>query len=116
MSKTNPRIQDLIAELKSVAREHDADVWADLAGRLERPRSSYAEVNIGRIERYARENETVIVPGKVLGSGTLQKQVTVAAVDFSRSAEDKIDAVGEVCRLEEILDRHPDGGNVQVIA
>ncbi len=116
MNKTNPRIQDLIAELKSVAREHDADVWADLAGRLERPRSSYAEVNLGRIERYARENETVIVPGKVLGSGTLRKPVTVAAVDFSRSAEDKIDKVGEACRLEEVLDRLPEGTNIQVIA
>ena len=116
MNKTNPRIQDLIAELKSVAREHNADVWAELAGRLEGPRSSYAEVNLGRIERYARENETIIVPGKVLGSGTLRKQVTVAAVDFSRSAENKIDEVGEACRLEDVLDRNPDGGDVQVIA
>ncbi|MFP4591660.1 MAG: 50S ribosomal protein L18e [Halobacteriales archaeon] len=116
MTKTNPRIDDLIAELKAVAREHDADVWADLAGRLERPRSSYAEVNLGRIERYAREDGTVVVPGKVLGSGTLQKHVTVAAVDFSRSAEDKIERVGEACRLEELIDREPDGANLQVIA
>ncbi len=116
MNKTNPRINELIAELKSVARENDADVWAELAGRLERPRSSYAEVNLGRIERYARENETVIVPGKVLGSGTLRKQVTVAAVDFSRSAETKIDQVGEACQLEELLARNPDGSNLQVIA
>ncbi len=116
MSKTNPRINDLIAELKSVAREHDADVWADLAGRLERPRSSYAEVNLGRIERYAQEDGTVVVPGKVLGSGTLRKEVTVAAVDFSRSAEDKIERVGEAYRLEELLESDPEGTNLQVIA
>lgn len=116
MSKTNPRIHDLIAELKATARKHDAEIWADLAGRLERPRSSYAEVNIGRIERYAREDETVIVPGKVLGSGTLRKHVTVGAVDFSRSAEDKIEAVGEACHLEELIARHPDGANLRVIA
>lgn len=115
MSKTNPRITDLIAELKAVARANDADIWAELAGQLERPRSSYAEVNLGRIERYAREDETVVVPGKVLGSGTLRKQVTVAAVDFSRSAESKIDQVGEACHLEEVLDRHPDGSNLRVI-
>lgn len=116
MSKTNPRINDLVAELKAIAREHDADVWADLAGRLDGPRSSYAEVNLGRIERYAQEDGTVVVPGKVLGSGTLQKRVTVAAVDFSRSAEDKIERVGEAYRLEELLDRDPEASNLQVIA
>ncbi len=116
MSKTNPRITDLIAELKSVARDSDADIWTDLVGRLDRPRSSYAEVNLGRIERYAREDETVVVPGKVLGSGTLQKEVTVAAVDFSSTAETKIERVGEAWRLEELLERHPDGANLRVIA
>jgi len=45
---------------------------------------AHAEVNLGRIERYAQEDETVVVPGKVLGSGVLEKNVTVAAVDFSR--------------------------------
>lgn len=116
MSKTNPRLTDLIAELKSHARKHNADVWDELAGRLERPRSSHAEVNLGRIERYAREDETVVVPGKVLGSGTLRKEVTVGAVDFSRTAESKIDQVGEACRLEELLDRNPDGSGLRVIA
>jgi large subunit ribosomal protein L18e len=115
MSKTNPRLNSLIADLKSAAREADADVWADVARRLEKPRSTHAEVNLGRIERYAREDETVVVPGKVLGSGVLQKGVTVAAVDFSGSAETKIDQVGEPIRLEQALERNREGSNVRVI-
>ena len=115
MSKTNPRLQRLIAELKSAARESDADVWADVAERLEKPRSTHAEVNLGRIERYAREDETVIVPGKVLGSGALRKSVTVAAVDFSSSAETKIGQVGETMALEQAVANNPEGSNVRVI-
>jgi large subunit ribosomal protein L18e len=115
MSKTNPRLNSLIADLKSAAREADADVWATVAERLEKPRSTHAEVNLGRIERYAREDETVVVPGKVLGSGVLQKGVTVAAVDFSGSAETKIDQVGEPIRLEQALERNREGSNVRVI-
>jgi large subunit ribosomal protein L18e len=115
MSKTNPRLQGLIADLKSTARNGGGDVWADLAERLEKPRRSHAEVNLGRIERYAREDETVVVPGKVLGSGALRKGVTVAAVDFSSSAETKIEQVGEAIRLEEALENNPDGGDVRVI-
>ncbi|WP_345783351.1 50S ribosomal protein L18e [Natrialbaceae archaeon AArc-T1-2] len=115
-SKTNPRLNDLIADLKSASRETDADVWRDVASRLEKPRSTHAEVNLGRIERYAREDETVVVPGKVLGSGALQKSVTVAAVDFSSSAETKIDQVGEPVQLEQLLEENPEGSDVRVIA
>ncbi|WP_458187353.1 50S ribosomal protein L18e [Haladaptatus sp. NG-WS-4] len=116
MSKTNPRLSSLIAELKSVSRNSDADVWSDVATRLEKPRSTHAEVNLGRIERYAQEDETVVVPGKVLGSGVLQKNVTVAAVDFSSTAQTKIEqANGEPIKLEQAIEQNPNGSNVRVI-
>ena len=116
MSKTSPRLSSLIAELKAVARESGADVWQDVAQRLEKPRRTHAEVNLGRIERYAREDETVVVPGKVLGSGVLQKGVTVAAVDFSQAAETKIQAAdGEPIDLEQAIERNPTGSGIRVI-
>jgi large subunit ribosomal protein L18e len=115
MSKTNPRLTSLIGELQRTAREEDAGVWADIAGRLEKPRRTHAEVNLGRIERYAREDETVVVPGKVLGSGVLEKPVTVAAVDFSGTARTKIEQVGTTMDIEEIVAENPDGSGVRVI-
>lgn len=114
-SKTNPRLQNLIAELKSVSRESGANVWQDIADRLEKPRRTHAEVNLGRIERYAQEDETVIVPGKVLGSGALEKNVTVAAVDFSGSARTKIEQGGETLTLEQAVEQNPEGSNVRLI-
>jgi large subunit ribosomal protein L18e len=115
MNKTNPRLSSLIADLKSAARNSGGDVWGDVAERLEKPRRTHAEVNLGRIERYAQEDETVVVPGKVLGSGVLQKEVTVAAVDFSGTAQTRIDQVGETMHLEQALEQNPDGSNVRVI-
>ena len=115
MSKTNPRLNSLIAELKAVSRDSDAGVWQDIADRLEKPRRTHAEVNLGRIERYAQEDETVIVPGKVLGSGVLEKNVTVAAVDFSATARKKIEQVGNVVTLEQIAEDNPEGSNVRVL-
>ncbi|MFB6124421.1 MAG: 50S ribosomal protein L18e [Halanaeroarchaeum sp.] len=117
MSKTSPRLSSLIAELKSVARGSGADVWRDVAGRLEKPRRTHAEVNLSRIERYANEDETVVVPGKVLGSGTIQKSVTIAAVDFSSSAKTKIEhADGEALQLAQAIEQSPEGTDVRVIA
>jgi len=115
MSKTNPRLEGLIAELKSTARDGGSDVWQDVADRLEAPRRTHAEVNLGRIERYARADETVVVPGKVLGSGVLTKEVSVAAVDFSGTAQTKIDQVGETLSLEQLLEQNPGATNVRVI-
>ena len=115
MSKSNPRLSRLIADLKTTARNSGGDVWGDIAERLEKPRRTHAEVNLGRIERYAREDETVIVPGKVLGSGVLQKDITVAAVDFSGTAEKKIDQVGEAVSLETAVEQNPEGSEVRII-
>jgi len=114
-TKTDPRLTSLIDELESVAREANSPVWQAVADRLEKPRRTYAEVNLGRIERYAREDETVVVPGKVLGSGVLQKSITVAAMDFSGTAETKIEQVGEPIALEDAIADNPDGSNVRVI-
>jgi large subunit ribosomal protein L18e len=55
------------------------------------------------------------VPGKVLGSGVLQKDVTVAAVDFSGTAEQKIDQVGDAVSLEQAIENNPEGSQVRVI-
>ena len=115
MSKTNPRLQRLIAELKSVARESGAGVWQDVADRLEKPRRTHAEVNLGRIDRYAKADETVVVPGKVLGSGVLRTDVTVAAVDFSSTAREKIEQVGDAVELEQALEGNPEGSDVRVV-
>ncbi|MDZ7701702.1 MAG: 50S ribosomal protein L18e [Halobacteriales archaeon] len=116
MSKASPRLTSLIAELKAVARESGSDVWLDVADRLERPRRTHAEVNLGRIDRYARDDETVVVPGKVLGSGVVRTGYTVAAVDFSTSAAEKIrQADGEAIPLEQAIERNPDGSDVRVV-
>jgi large subunit ribosomal protein L18e len=115
MSKTSPRLSGLVADLKSAARD-GGDVWADVAERLDAPRRTHAEVNLSRIERYAQTDETVVVPGKVLGSGVLTKDVSVAAVNFSSTAETKIEqADGEALALERAVEQNPEGSDVRVI-
>jgi len=45
----------------------------------------------------------------------LETNVTVAAVDFSSTAQTKIGQVGDAVSLEEIIESNPDGTNVRVI-
>jgi large subunit ribosomal protein L18e len=114
--KTNPRLSNLISLLKNTSRENEANVWRDIADRLEGPARNYAEVNLSKINRYAANGDTIIVPGKVLGSGVLDLSVTVAALNFSASASEKIRiANGECMSIEELVSANPSGSRVRVL-
>ncbi|WP_067052595.1 50S ribosomal protein L18e [Methanofollis ethanolicus] len=114
--KTNPRLSYLVALLKETARENDAKVWRVIAQNLEAPSNNYAEVNIGKINRYAQDGETILVPGKVLGSGVLNQKVSVAALNFSESAIGKITGLDGSCMtIEELVAQNPKGTGVRIL-
>jgi large subunit ribosomal protein L18e len=76
-----------------------------VARALNRPRRSRFEVNLHRIEAYAKPKEYVLIPGIVLGTGEITKPVTVAALRFSRIAKDKIEKSGGKClSIKELLE------------
>ena len=114
--KSNPNLVGLIQHLKDVGRVNEAPVWRDIALRLEGPMRHWAEVNVGKINRYAGENETIVVPGKLLGSGEIDKKVTVAAYRFSGQAKDKIvKAGGKDMSIEELLAKNPKGSKIRIM-
>jgi large subunit ribosomal protein L18e len=116
MKKTNPRLSDLISLLKTTSRENEANIWRDIADRLEGPARNYAEVNLSKINRYAVNGDTIIVPGKVLGSGALELPVTVAALNFSASASEKIRQANGAClSIEELVSANPKGSRIRVL-
>jgi large subunit ribosomal protein L18e len=115
-SKTNPNLVGLIQKLKEASRTNKAPVWRDIALRLEGPQRNWAEVNISKIDRYAGENEIVVVPGKILGSGEIAKKVTVAAYRFSGQAREKIEkAGGQNISIEELVATNPKGSGVRIM-
>jgi large subunit ribosomal protein L18e len=115
-SKTNPNLVRLIQHLKDAGRLNEAPVWRDIALRLEGPAGNWAEVNIGKLNRYANENDVVVIPGKLLGSGEIAKKVTVAAYRFSGQAKEKIsNAGGQNLTLEELVEKNPKGSKVKLM-
>jgi len=113
---TDVRRLALIKLLKKAARENNARIWMYVAELLGQPRRLRPQVNISKINRYTKEGETIIVPGKVLGAGFLDHKVTVAAYAYSESARKKIlDAGGEAISIEELLTRNPKGSGVKIL-
>jgi len=86
---TNPQMRDLINELKKKSIEHGVNIWKRIALDLEKSTRQRRIVNLYRINRYTKKDETVVVPGKVLSVGDLDHNVVVAAFSFSESALEK---------------------------
>ena len=116
LTKTNPKITELIGNLKEKSYREEVNIWKNVAKKLERSKRRYAEVNISQINRHSSPDETILVPGKILGSGELDHKVNVVALDFSKRAEEKIDAAGGKCLdILEILDENPKGSKIRII-
>ena len=113
---TNIVLRRLIRELRKYANKYSVPIWDYIAELLERPARRRVAVNISKINRYARDGEVVVVPGRVLGAGFISKPVDVAAVWFSEKAIEKIVAAGgKVMFIGDLIKENPKGSRVRVI-
>jgi large subunit ribosomal protein L18e len=116
LQKTDPNLVLLIADLKKSSRENGADIWRDIAQRLEKSNANRAEVNLSKLERYTTDGDFVVVAGKVLGAGSINKKVTVAAYHFSESAKKKIaEAGGKGITIMELVKMKPNGTGIKIM-
>lgn len=113
---TNPELVQLIHILKKQSREQNASIWHDVAEFLSKSRRSRISVNLSNINRHTKRSDTIVVPGKVLGTGNLNHAVTVAAFSVSDSAATKLKAArAKYLSIPELLEKNPTGANVKII-
>jgi len=113
---TNPELIETIRLLKKQSRESKAKIWKSIAELLAKSRRKRIAVNLSRLNRYTEKNETVVVPGKVLGAGEIDHPITVAAFVFSQKAMEKIrKARGKCLSIIELVKKNPKGSKVKII-
>lgn len=113
---TNQQLKELVKDLKSESYKQKAAIWRRVALDLEKPTRSRRVVNLSRLNRFTKENEIVIVPGKVLGAGALNHGLTIAAFAFSQSAKEQIEgANGKCITIQELVKQNPSGKNIKII-
>jgi large subunit ribosomal protein L18e len=102
---SDPNTVALIRDLrKKGASDKKHNFWTVLSKKLAKPRRQRPVVNLSKISRYARKGELVVVPGKVLASGEIKSSYTIAALNFSDIAEDKIiRAGGKTLSLRDLM-------------
>ncbi len=105
-------LNDLIGKLQKEKK----GIWKRTAELLGKPRRKRIEVNLSKIEVYAPEGSTVLVPGKVLGAGRISRKVSVAAFSFSQSARKAIsDGGSKAMSIDELFAQNPDGKSVVIL-
>ncbi|CCC82292.1 50S ribosomal protein L18e [Thermoproteus tenax] len=113
---TDMRLRTLVRFLRIASRKNDAPIWSYLAELIERPRRRRVAVNIGKVDRLASDGDIVVIPGKLLGAGKLEKRVTVAVLSATKSAaESVLRAGGELVSIPELVRRNPKGSRVKIV-
>ncbi|MEM0231030.1 MAG: 50S ribosomal protein L18e [Candidatus Woesearchaeota archaeon] len=91
-------------------------VWKKVADDLNVPTRKKKVVNLSKLNRLTSENEVVVVPGKVLASGEIEHKITIAALNFSKEAIEKLKRAGaQILSIEELLKKNPEGKEIKVI-
>ncbi|MBS7611691.1 50S ribosomal protein L18e [Candidatus Bathyarchaeota archaeon] len=113
-SKSNATLINTIKFLQMLGRK--SNLWADIAERLKRPRNLMAEVNLSKLSKYTSEDEVVVVPGKILGSGEISHSITVAALSFSKTAKAKLTKAECRClSISELAELNPEGSHIKIV-
>jgi large subunit ribosomal protein L18e len=113
---TNPKLIETIQFLKKQGKEKKAGIWMSIAELLAKSRRKRITVNISRLNKYTEKNDTVVVPGKVLGAGEIDHPITVAAFAFTQKAKEKIKkARGKCLSIPELVKKNPKGSNIKII-
>ncbi len=110
-----PRKTDsYIAETALAAKNQKS--WIDIAQAVSGSRKKYSSINLDRINNESENGDIVIIPGKVLGNGELNKKIKICALYFSDSAIHKIkNAKSEMVKIIDEIKSNPSAKGVKII-
>ncbi len=90
-------------------------IWKKVSKKLSGPRRNRVKANLYRINKKTSKDEVIVIPGKVLGMGELDHSLTIACLEYSKSARKKIESSGsKLLTIEELLELNPKGSGVKV--
>jgi len=113
---TREKDNQLLASLIENLSKEKKPIWKRVRKELDRPRRSRVEVNLSKLQAFGADNGTVLIPGKVLGSGDLSKKLTVAAFSFSGTAKKLIAAAGgQAITIDALHKANPEGRDVRIL-
>ena len=90
--------------------------WNEVAAILSGPKSRRVIINLDEISKISKAGETIVVPGKVLSQGEMDKKIRLVALAFSESARKKIlDSKGEIETIFNEIKKNPNAKGIRIL-
>lgn len=100
-----------LVETIRIARDNNQ---LELAKTLSGPTRKQKSVNLDEINKL--DEKKVLVIGKVLSEGNLDKKISIAALGFSEQAKEKIKKAGcEMTSIKEEIKKNPELKGVKIL-
>jgi len=108
--KFNPELIEIIRLAKKNKN------WQEIAGILSSSRRNKIVMNLESIDKEAKDNETILIPGKVLSQGEVSKKIKIIANAFSERAEEKLTRSKiKFSKINEEIKTNPDAKNLRIL-
>lgn len=102
--------------LKKASLQHEAPIWKRVSEHALKPSSARCTINVNAIDSRTSENDVVVFPGKVLGTGKMSHGISLFCFGISESAASKIrQAGGRILDHAGVVSERPTGKEVVLL-
>jgi large subunit ribosomal protein L18e len=106
----------MVKTLRGASKKNNAPIWERLADLALKPTRAKRTMNLGQLDKFVSDNDVVVVPGKILGTGSLSHKITLCSFSISTAGTKKIiQSGGKILDISEIIKSHPTGKGVKII-
>ena len=113
---SNQVVKQMAKDLKKASTKNDAPIWSKLAEMAAKPSSARRTINVNKINDLTKDNDVVVFPGKVLGTGVISHKITLSSFSISNSAASKIlEKGGKLISYSELIEQNPTGKGVVLL-
>ncbi len=108
--KTNPEL------VKTIIKSKKNKNWIKIAEILSGSRKKRINLNLDKLNDLGDNAKTIVIPGKILSQGNLEKKIKIVALNFSEKAKEKIKKSGsESLTILEEIKSNPEAKGVKII-
>ena len=114
MKQLQRKLNPVVVETILAAKKHDS--WKRVAGILSGPRRKSIDFNLQEISKNAKEGENILIPGKVLSQGEIEKKIKIVALGFSSKAKEKLSkSKNEILTIVEEIKKNPGAKDLRIM-
>jgi large subunit ribosomal protein L18e len=109
-NKKSPELREIIINSKKNEK------WLEVSSLLAGPTRKRLIVNLDEIDKQTKPGETIVIPGKVLSMGEINKKIKIIALKFSGKAKEKLIKAGcEIALLNSEIEKNKDAKGVRIL-